>query len=86
MDKPLLSASLTDDFTELTCPVCGTHFQAGERPACAHCPLHAGCQMACCPNCGASVINPRASRWARWAEHLLKPRRSSSTPKGTPHL
>ncbi|MGB9896549.1 hypothetical protein [Thermanaerothrix sp.] len=80
MADPLPAPQLTEE-TWLTCPVCGTRFTAGERPACAQCPLHAGCQMACCPNCGTSVINPQTSRWARWAERLLKRPQTPSKDK-----
>lgn len=55
--------------TLLTCAVCGYAFDPSAHPSCAGCPLHKGCSMACCPNCGTSNINPAGSRLATWIKN-----------------
>jgi hypothetical protein len=67
MDKANMHPSVM-----LTCTVCGFRFDPAEHPSCGTCPLHAGCTMACCPNCGTSNINPDASRLATWMKSILK--------------
>jgi rubredoxin len=55
----------------ITCTLCGHTFDPAQHPACESCPLHQGCSMACCPNCGASNINPAGSRLATWITRML---------------
>jgi Fe2+ transport system protein FeoA len=54
-----------------SCPLCGYAFDPATNAGCASCPLHSGCQIVCCPNCGHSTVDPRESRLARWATALL---------------
>lgn len=57
----------------LTCPMCGTQFVPHENGVCTACPLNGNCRLlACCPNCGYEVVNPRESRLARWAGRLVR--------------
>ena len=58
--------------TWITCAVCGYHYDPAENPSCGACPLHKGCSMTCCPNCGTSNINPAASVAASWAKKVMK--------------
>jgi hypothetical protein len=63
----------------ITCAVCGFRFDPEEHPGCSACPLHVGCATACCPNCGASNINPQRSRLARLVERLLVRKNNEAT-------
>jgi len=70
----------------ITCPLCGSTFQPSGQEACAACPLHGGCGMVCCPNCGYTMLAPRstllAHKLARWLDGLrpasARARRSDS--------
>jgi Fe2+ transport system protein FeoA len=53
------------------CPLCGHSFNPSAHGGCVSCPLHAGCRLVCCPNCGHSTVDPRDSRLARWAMAAL---------------
>jgi Fe2+ transport system protein FeoA len=57
--------------SKINCMVCGFGFDPLLNPGCDNCPVHSGCTTACCPNCGATNINPAASRLARWVEKLF---------------
>lgn len=54
-----------------SCPMCGHSFDASNQPSCPSCPLHKGCDMVCCPNCGYSTIGTRQSKLARLATGLF---------------
>lgn len=54
----------------LTCAMCGQGFDPDASPACTACPLHAGCNLVCCPHCGYETIDTRRSRLAGWAAAL----------------
>lgn len=41
----------------LSCTLCGHKFTEGDESVCGQCPLHKGCQLTCCPNCGFSNIH-----------------------------
>ncbi len=44
----------------MTCPVCGGELtDAVSR--CASCPMHGGCDMMCCENCGYETVAPRST-------------------------
>jgi hypothetical protein len=49
------------------CALCGARYERGVE-TCGGCPLHAGCAIECCPNCGYS--SPKSSRlvdlWRRF--------------------
>lgn len=53
------------------CTFCGFEYNPAEHPSCGTCPLHSGCSMTCCPNCGISNINPAESRLASWIKNLI---------------
>lgn len=55
----------------ITCAVCGHTFDPAQHPSCGSCPLHQGCSMACCPQCGTTNINPAGSRLATWLKTLM---------------
>jgi len=46
----------------MKCPLCGYEAKAGEETICSRCPLGAGCNMLCCPNCGYRTLTPRRIR------------------------
>ncbi|HEX2981716.1 MAG TPA: hypothetical protein VHO48_15755 [Anaerolineaceae bacterium] len=54
----------------MTCTMCGATFDPAENAACSTCPLHRGCQVVCCPNCGYTNINPDESRLVQWLHRL----------------
>ncbi len=56
----------------VTCTLCGFTFNPADHPACSNCPLHSGCPTVCCPNCGATNINPQESALARLVSRLFK--------------
>ena len=51
--------------TVFTCALCQARFTHGDR-VCGACPLHAGCELVRCPNCGYQF--PRSSRLVEWLE------------------
>jgi predicted amidophosphoribosyltransferase len=51
--------------TVFTCALCQARFTHGDR-VCGACPLHAGCDLVKCPNCGYQF--PRSSRLVEWLE------------------
>ena len=57
---------------EITCGMCGHHFDPAQHKSCAVCPLQSGCQLACCPNCGFEVVDPNQSFLARAAARLFR--------------
>lgn len=52
--------------TVFLCPVCGHRFDPVVHGACCACPLHQGCNLLCCPDCGYQTVDPTRSRLARW--------------------
>ncbi|MEN6481871.1 MAG: hypothetical protein ABFD29_06820 [Anaerolineaceae bacterium] len=68
----------------ITCTLCGTRFDPLTNPSCESCPLHTGCATACCPNCGATNINPSGSRLARWLEARIKGKNHELLHQETP--
>ena len=67
-----MKSPASDSPTLITCALCGFTFNPAEHPACSTCPMHAGCPTACCPNCGATNINPSESALARLVQRLFK--------------
>jgi hypothetical protein len=55
--------------TVFDCPLCGAAFSHGAL-VCASCPLHMGCDVVKCPNCGYQF--PRTSRIVTWARRLMR--------------
>ena len=55
--------------TVFDCPLCGAGFSHGAL-VCASCPLHMGCDVVKCPNCGYQF--PRTSRIVTWARRLVR--------------
>lgn len=45
----------------LKCPLCGAVL-TGEKGACASCPLHSGCNMLCCSNCGYQILDTKKKK------------------------
>lgn len=43
-----------------TCPVCGGELTDAVT-RCSSCPLHGGCSMVCCGNCGYETVAPRST-------------------------
>jgi hypothetical protein len=42
--------------------MCGSRFDTDQMRACETCPMHKGCALVCCPECGYSTIDPRRSQ------------------------
>jgi rubredoxin len=64
----------------ITCSICGYSFDPEQQqPSCTQCPLHNGCAMVCCPNCGVSNINPAGSRLATLITRLLGGKNAQSS-------
>lgn len=57
------------DSTVFTCPLCSARFSHGAL-ACESCPLHMGCDVVKCPQCGYQF--PRTSRIVEWAKRLTR--------------
>jgi len=53
--------------TVFSCGMCGTRFTHGGQ-VCSSCPLHAGCDLVKCPNCGFQF--PRRSALVDWGARL----------------
>ncbi|MEW6582244.1 MAG: hypothetical protein AB1416_05750 [Actinomycetota bacterium] len=45
----------------MTCALCGHLFDPQANAACPSCPLHGGCLLACCPQCGHDTVDPAGS-------------------------
>jgi len=43
----------------MSCPVCGGVLK-GHVSGCSTCPMHGGCDMLCCENCGYETVAPRS--------------------------
>ncbi len=43
----------------LSCPVCGGELRE-HVSGCSTCPMHSGCEMVCCENCGYETVVPRS--------------------------
>lgn len=48
-------------------------FDPVEHARCQSCPLHPGCQLVCCPNCGFETVNVEKSSLARAVQRWLLP-------------
>ena len=55
----------------MKCPLCGKEFEFS-REVCANCPLHTGCDLIKCPNCGYEF--PKGSKLVEFFEKLFKRR------------
>lgn len=55
--------------TVFRCALCGARFTHGTM-TCASCPLHAGCDVVKCPECGYQF--PRSSRLVEWARAIAR--------------
>lgn len=63
-DVPFVVAErAAGEATGFRCGVCGTRFTHGGQ-VCSSCPLHAGCDLVKCPNCGFQF--PRRSALLDW--------------------
>ena len=58
-----------NDATVFRCGLCGARFTHGTM-VCGSCPLHAGCDVVKCPECGFQF--PRASRIVEWVRALAR--------------
>lgn len=58
--------------TEIICAMCGFRFDPATHLSCTACPLHSGCQLACCPNCGYDDVDPNQSVLARFVGRLFR--------------
>lgn len=44
---------------QLSCPICGGELKE-QVSGCAKCPMHGGCGMVCCENCGYETVAPKS--------------------------
>jgi len=65
----------------MTCPMCGHVYDPAAAQACAACPLHRGCIMACCPACGYTAVDPNRSSLARWLAAFFNRGTTAGTPR-----
>lgn len=65
---------------DMVCNFCGFHYDPDQHLACQSCPLHANCNLVCCPACGYQTVNPRRSSLVRlvrrFPRHKKFPRKS----------
>lgn len=59
--------------------MCGQRFDPDKNIGCEACPLHSGCTLVCCPNCGNQTVNHHKSKFARLLQSLFALRASSSS-------
>jgi Fe2+ transport system protein FeoA len=52
----------TDDPKLVVCPMCGSRFDPAQTSRCDTCPMHKGCALVCCPECGYNTVDPRRSQ------------------------
>lgn len=67
-------AGADEGATAFHCPLCGARFSHGLL-VCGTCPLHAGCEIVKCPQCGYQ--SPRSSKLVDMVRRLW-PRRGSA--------
>jgi hypothetical protein len=69
---------------ELTCPLCGYHFDPAGLTCQAGCPLAAvqGCQLLCCPNCHYPIVDERSSKLAGALRRLWPAAPARGTARG----
>jgi Fe2+ transport system protein FeoA len=56
---------------KIGCPVCGYRFDPADSGACGSCPLNAGCEMVCCPNCGHTTVDVNQSGLVQLANRIV---------------
>lgn len=59
---------------EIRCSMCGQHYDPDQHLACRSCPMHSGCSLVCCPNCGYQTVDPRKSKLVRLARFFSERR------------
>lgn len=62
----------------IRCSMCGQKYDPELHLACQNCPMHSGCDLVCCPNCGYQTIDPRRSKFIRLARFISRRRSSAS--------
>lgn len=63
----------------ITCSMCGHRFDPAAHQTCQGCPLHKGCQLACCPACGFENVDVQRSGLARLAARWFPSKGSRAT-------
>lgn len=58
----------------IKCSMCGYGYDPDQHAACQNCPMHAGCNLVCCPNCGYQTVDPRRSKLVRLARFFSERR------------
>jgi len=54
----------------MQCSMCGQRFDPDRHLACQSCPMHSGCDLVCCPDCGYQTVDPRRSHLVRLARFI----------------
>jgi Fe2+ transport system protein FeoA len=58
----------------IKCSMCGHSYDPDQHLACQSCPMHSGCSLVCCPNCGYQTVDPRKSKLVRLARFFSERR------------
>jgi Fe2+ transport system protein FeoA len=69
---------------DITCTMCGQHFDPQAHLSCTACPLNGGCNLVCCPHCGYGDVNVYGSQFARKIAKLLRLKSKSLALKRGP--
>lgn len=64
-------------FQKMQCAMCGQRYDPDQHLACQNCPMHAGCNLVCCPNCGYQTVDPGRSKLVRLARFISERRTSA---------
>jgi hypothetical protein len=54
--------------------MCGQRYDPDQQVACQSCPMHSGCNLVCCPNCGYQTVDSRRSKLVRLARFFSERR------------
>ena len=60
-------------FWDIQCSMCGQRYDPDQQLACQNCPIHSGCNLVCCPNCGYQTVNPHRSKFVQLLRLILPP-------------
>ena len=58
--------------------MCGHTFDPALQKGCQACPMHKGCSLVCCPQCGFEMVDIQGSKLARIFSRLLPKSKENS--------
>ena len=56
--------------TTVRCALCGHVFDPAALACHPACPMHAGCAVICCPQCGYQMVNEARSGTVAWLRRM----------------